>query len=236
MSYCVNCGVELEQSLHTCPLCNTPVINPNEPDKDKTAAPSPYASERGIVDPVNKTDTAILITVVLLSTAIACGLVNLFLLNNSLWSVYIIGICVLLWIFISPVFSPRQFSAFIVLFFDGIGVALYCGMIAWRQPGDGWYLGLALPIIALTTALLCAFAFFMKHFRSSILSAAIVIFIEIPILCIGIELLIRNYMDQPLHINWSAIVLACCAVIVIVLTTVIRRNRLREAMRRRLHI
>lgn len=30
MSYCVNCGVELDPSLTECPLCNTPVINPRE--------------------------------------------------------------------------------------------------------------------------------------------------------------------------------------------------------------
>ena len=28
MSYCVNCGVELDGSLQACPLCNTQVINP----------------------------------------------------------------------------------------------------------------------------------------------------------------------------------------------------------------
>ena len=30
MSYCVNCGVELDASLKSCPLCHTPVINPRE--------------------------------------------------------------------------------------------------------------------------------------------------------------------------------------------------------------
>ena len=29
MSYCVNCGVELDNSLKKCVLCDTPVINPN---------------------------------------------------------------------------------------------------------------------------------------------------------------------------------------------------------------
>ena len=29
MSYCVNCGVELDNSTLKCPLCDTPVINPN---------------------------------------------------------------------------------------------------------------------------------------------------------------------------------------------------------------
>lgn len=33
MSYCVNCGVELELSAKKCPLCNTPVWNPRELEK-----------------------------------------------------------------------------------------------------------------------------------------------------------------------------------------------------------
>lgn len=27
MSYCVNCGVELDPSAGICPLCHTPVVN-----------------------------------------------------------------------------------------------------------------------------------------------------------------------------------------------------------------
>ena len=34
MSYCVNCGVELEASLRECPLCHTPVINLKEAGKE----------------------------------------------------------------------------------------------------------------------------------------------------------------------------------------------------------
>ncbi len=28
MSYCVNCGVELDKTCAVCPLCNTKVCNP----------------------------------------------------------------------------------------------------------------------------------------------------------------------------------------------------------------
>ena len=28
MSYCVNCGVELDATASFCPLCHTPVLNP----------------------------------------------------------------------------------------------------------------------------------------------------------------------------------------------------------------
>ena len=45
MSYCVNCGVELEPSLTSCPLCNTPVINPNELTEIKSRIPYPTQKE-----------------------------------------------------------------------------------------------------------------------------------------------------------------------------------------------
>lgn len=54
MSYCVNCGVELEVSLQKCPLCNTPVINPNALHQAKNT--SPYPKETGQVDVVKRKD------------------------------------------------------------------------------------------------------------------------------------------------------------------------------------
>ena len=44
MSYCVNCGVELEASLKRCPLCGTEIINPNERSvPDPAARPFPVS-------------------------------------------------------------------------------------------------------------------------------------------------------------------------------------------------
>ena len=37
MSYCVNCGVELDVGAGKCPLCDTPVINPGELEKRMAA-------------------------------------------------------------------------------------------------------------------------------------------------------------------------------------------------------
>ena len=60
MSYCVNCGVELDASLKNCPLCNTPVINPNE--LKKITPPSPFPEQRGQVETVHRKDLAVLLT------------------------------------------------------------------------------------------------------------------------------------------------------------------------------
>ena len=48
MSYCVNCGVELDRSAKACPLCNTPVINPNELLRKEQKTPFPQ--EKGQVE------------------------------------------------------------------------------------------------------------------------------------------------------------------------------------------
>ena len=41
MSYCVNCGVRLEKTMTSCPLCHTPVYNPDNPPDTKALPPFP---------------------------------------------------------------------------------------------------------------------------------------------------------------------------------------------------
>ena len=89
MSYCVNCGVELEKSLQECPLCHTPVINPVE--QNKALPPSPYPTNKGQVEVVKRKDLGILLSVVLSATSITCLLLNLLVFDSSLWSLAVIG-------------------------------------------------------------------------------------------------------------------------------------------------
>ena len=80
MSYCVNCGVELEHSLKECPLCNTQVINPNE--NAELPMNSPFPKEKSTVEAVMRKDVGILVSIILFSTAITCGCLNYFIFNG----------------------------------------------------------------------------------------------------------------------------------------------------------
>ena len=102
MSYCVNCGVKLDDSLERCPLCNTPVINPNEVSCSHSVPPFP--KENGQVETVKNKDMAILYSLVLIATGASCGLLNLLAFNSSAWSLYVIGICIILWVVAIPAF------------------------------------------------------------------------------------------------------------------------------------
>lgn len=234
MSYCVNCGVELERSLKECPLCHTPVLNPKQPYDP--SVPSPYPKEIGQADPVHRSDTAILSLVVFGTTAAACLLLNLFVFRQNYWSFYIVGACILLWIFCIPIFVYRRLWPWLYLFMDGAAVALYLFFIYQRHPGRGWFFPLGLPITLLVTAAMEIFWFYLKHMRRSILATSVIIFSEAGILCVCIELLIRNYTEGRLYLSWSAVVLICCGVITAILLTIIKRASLREEVRRRMHL
>ena len=68
MSYCVNCGVELDSTAQACPLCHTPVFNPNELVDRKS--PTPFPVERSEVPLAAKWELAILISSMLASVSV----------------------------------------------------------------------------------------------------------------------------------------------------------------------
>ena len=106
MSYCVNCGVELDASAKKCPLCDTPVYNPKAPEPEKQ--PSPFPKEKGQVEVVKRKDLGVLLTVIVLATAVTCGLLNAFVFRSSLWSLAVIGVVLVLWVIMIPVVIYNQ--------------------------------------------------------------------------------------------------------------------------------
>ena len=97
MSYCVNCGVELDATARACPLCHTPVQNPNRPVDAEL--PPPFPSRRKEVQPASKKELALLISAMFASVAVLCGVLNLFFLHSGRpWSLYVVGAAVMLWL------------------------------------------------------------------------------------------------------------------------------------------
>lgn len=235
MSYCVNCGVELEASLKECPLCNTPVINPKQ--LHPAAGTAPYPSSKGQVEVVKRKDLGILLSVVLSATSITCLLLNLFVFKGSLWSFLVIGICLCLFFFFFPAVIYTKTPVYVALLADGIAVGLYLYLITFltTTATARWFWQLGLPIVITVTVLIEIFTFLAHKFPFSILTGSLYFFIEIPVLCVTLELLIKRFCHIPYRITWSAVVLTVCVIIDITLITIIAKKRLRNEVRRRLH-
>lgn len=234
MSYCVNCGVELEESLAFCPLCKTPVINLNGIRQQRFAV-SPFADEKGTVETVHTSDWAILLSVVLASTAAACGLLNLFVFDGSPWSVPVIGLCILLWVYGIPFFIYTKLSMYIAFLFDGIITAAYLYMLTFITKTDEWFLGIGIPIVVFVTVLVEVIWALYTKVSSSFLVTGFYIFAGVGVLCMGIESILDIYFHGDISLSWSTIPLTASTIICIALTVILSRKRLRNSLRRRLH-
>ncbi len=233
MSYCVNCGVELDQTASSCPLCHTAVINPTAPvDRN---SPKPFPTQKGEVPPVSRWELAMLISAMLLSVSLCCGLLNFFLRGERVWSLYVIGASVMLWVFFVPPLVLRRMSLLLRVGLDMGAVADYLYLISVDLNGGNWFLGLGLPIVLLAGAVTLALGYFLRRGRS-ILSGMTAVIGSIGVFTAGIELLVDRYLHLAWEAGWSIVILAVCVALIIPLIIIRRVPSLREEVRRRFHM
>lgn len=233
MSYCVNCGVELDASAKECPLCGTPVLNPREIRKENVETPFP--KEKAQVEEIRSKDFGWLVTMVSLATAVTCGLLNRFAFPGRPWSLAVIGACITFWVFLIPVVIFRKWSPFLYILLDGIAVIGYLYLIARMVEQSEWFYELGIPIALWVTFLAEVFAVAVMKLPRSILARALYFFTVMGILCVGIELAIDSYAQVPRRLGWSAVVLTVCAIIDIAIITTLSQRKLRNELKRRLH-
>lgn len=235
MSYCVNCGVELQADAEKCPLCNTVVINPNELKRAEDVQ-APFPSERGQVETVKRKDIGILLTAVLAATGAICGALNALSFRGSLWSLAVGGVCVVLWVILIPVVIFKRQPVYVSLLLDGVAVAAYLYMLTYLVGSSGWYFGLGLPITVLVTVIAELFTVCVKKLPYAFLVGCLESVTAVGLLCMGIEIMIDRYLGNDILLSWSAVVLTVCGILDIAFITMLSRSRLRHALYKRLHL
>lgn len=151
MSYCVNCGVELDKSAEKCALCNTVVMNPNDAGKEKPEPP--FARDYHIPESISQKFVAYVISMVMLIPNIVCLLFNLMVFKDGFWSFYIFASSMLAWVVLVFPFFTKKHKPYLMWAFDTAAVSLYFYFLSVMTEGTfSWYLPVALPVI-LTFAL-----------------------------------------------------------------------------------
>ena len=236
MSYCVQCGVKLEQSLKKCPLCHTPVINPNE--LLAGALPegiSPFATVKGEVEPMKKYDIGLWLTLVFGSTSLACGILNIFVFNHNYWSIPVIGACIIMWLFFCPRMFLPQIPFYLNLIISGASVIFYEFAITFMTESNGWFYELVLPITLVVFFLTALYGILYKFVSTSLIASALYLFIDAAFFSVAIECFVDKFARQEIHIFWSAIVFSVCSVISVALIAILSIRRLRVTVQKRLH-
>src|SRR5688572_15596559 len=94
MTICKQCGVELDEGLDVCPLCDTSVTRGTKVQTEvRTNVSMPQASNSS--RPVLTRILWQIVCVLLLSGIIATLLINLAILGQVTWSIYPITICLM---------------------------------------------------------------------------------------------------------------------------------------------
>lgn len=232
MSYCVNCGVELDATLKKCPLCETVVYHP---ERTEVNSEETFPKKKGEVDTVSKKEGIVFVTVLLLTIAVTCTLLNIYVYNRNWWSIPVNGVCITLWVFFMAAIFCEKITVYGMILLDAIAIGNYLFMISLITSSDRWLIMIGLPILAVAFVLIEISVFLSKKLPSSLLTGTLYFFVTIAGVCVTIEATIDNYVREIIRLGWSAIVVTVCAIISVFIILILMMGRLRNSIRRRLH-
>ncbi len=235
MSYCVNCGVELEQSERQCPLCGVEVINPKQPHRD--IAPRPYPER---LDPINarlnKRFAATIISIAIAFPAVLTLVINYIYKGSAGWGAYVASSLVLLWFFIVPLFLWTRLT-FLKAVLPGLfALAAYFRYLEHLHPGNGWFMRLALPITALTALFVIVIGLLIERRILKSYYAAAAVFVAVAIIVVAVEYLSEIYAFGSVKLQWSLYAAIPSLAAAALSLAVARRRSWRDRVNRRIHI
>ncbi len=235
MSYCVNCGVELDSSAKKCALCSTPVINPNDP-KTSGKEEKPYSDVVVIPPGVRRRYVAFLLSIIIAIPNVVCLLANFLFSKDSLWSVYVASSSALIWVvFILP-FLWKKPKALALFAFNTAAVIAYTSVFYLIGSGGRWFFYIAVPVIlcvAATVGVLIAWLILKKRDWPQI---AVGICAGIAVTSFAIELLVTKLYFGTASLVYSVIIGACCIALIAFFAAVTKNRRLRAWLSRKFFV
>lgn len=235
MSYCVNCGVELEKSEQRCPLCGVEVINPAEPFDFTDVRPYPKHVER-LNARIDRRYTATFLSLLLLIPVSVCIFTNMLTGGTISWSLYVMGGALLLFCFLLlPLLLERR-NVYGCLLIDGAATALFLLGVE-RITGKSWFFTLGLPLVTLATlyGFLIVWLCMRKNKREPFIKLAIAL-AAMGVLVVLVECTIHFYQGASLLPRWSEYALIPCLVLSVILLLLNKRAKLKSELRRRFYV
>lgn len=233
MSYCVHCGVELAPSEQKCPLCMTPVLDPNATGEPEEKL---YPDRLETVNSIDHRYGARLATLFLFIPLAAVLICDLLISGRFSWSVYVLGAggCVCCWVILPFYLDIRKPYLYIAV--DILSASAYLALIAWRTGGLPWYKAVALPLTLLTglSAMLCVYI--ARRKQRPILHRFSNMVLVVAAALVGLEALIDLFVHDALNIEWSLYSLVSLIAFAAIFRVIEKNPKLKADIERRLYI
>lgn len=234
MSYCVQCGVRLAEDLHSCPLCHTPVINPNLKETHKGESEQPQRMEE-IIERMDRNylrQLSVALMMIPILTVLLIDIID----GGVTWSPYAIGAMAMCWFFfvVPVVFRFKRPYAYVAL--DVLALCGYLALIAVMTDGFSWYLQIVLPLLVLLGAVTLLVMLVLRRLEMrKIIKGALLLLIFILFL-VSLEVIIDNSIWGEVRLGWSVYSALPFAILAVVGLYVEHNKALKEEIRRRLFV
>ena len=229
MSYCVNCGVELEKSCKACPLCDTPVINPKE-KPDKKAIPA-YPEDVSIPKSTKKLYISFVFSFAILIPSLVLIILNAFIFGNPVLK-YIISGFVVAWIwFIFPLLWKKPIPSVLVAI-DALALMAYFYLYRFGGDDSGWVYGIAMPVVIILWAIVNIFLLWLRKKRSKS-AISIAVLGAINVMTFVSEIAISLFLTNTPQIIVSLVMTACCVSLMIFFIVLEKSKRMKAWLERK---
>ncbi|GAF03485.1 DUF6320 domain-containing protein [Saccharicrinis fermentans] len=217
MKYCTNCGVELDPSMDSCPLCHD-LSNKKSSLAESQETNTSFTSSHGKKEKENQVKTTPekqlnrklfweLTVIVLLSATIITFLIDLLTSQHISWSKYTAIICFVLFINSSLLSFFRHQSLTLTL---GSFASLSFLILAIDYLGNatGWSFKAGIPLLLLLYLFFLCSILFIKKLKEKGINIIALILSLASIICMAVEILLDYYSGQKITMGWSIYVIS----------------------------
>lgn len=233
MSYCVNCGVELEKGCPSCPLCDTPVINPREGQKAPDVPAYPEIVK--IPKSTQKRFTVFVISMVMLLPNIVLAVLDMVFWQSGVSS-FIIGASMVAWLWFLFPFLWKKPIPVVLLGIDALALIAFlkfCSLKTTTSPG--WFSSLVLPVVIALWAICNVFIFWLRKPRGKN-AKTIAAIIAVDIMTFVVEICINMFYNGKLQVGVSLVVTACSIPLIIFFVALVKSRRLKAWVSRKFFV
>ncbi|MGL4607164.1 MAG: DUF6320 domain-containing protein [Eubacteriaceae bacterium] len=238
MAYCPKCGVEVENKIEKCPLCEFPI--PDIGEGEEVGNKYPKAINTYSEDHLGKKNKAFFtIGIIALSMLVILFVIALVYPWNHQIILYIgIGdLCIFSIVFFSMGYLKPKYN-FLGVYLTLI-IGSFCIYISGNNEG-GWFFDFALPIATLAYIDVTIFRLIFRHnrHRSQFIYIPSNLILFAIVLSLGMDGIISYHFLGILQLTWSLIVAASGGCIIILLQVIYHRipEKTRKMLKKKMHV
>lgn len=235
---CINCGVELEENMVTCPLCGAPAVDKKEAGSIGLSGNSDYplvAAAAGKITPRQKKLTWEVVSLVLFCGGVATFIVDFVLNRRMSWSELPVALCLAIFSYVSLfAFSAR--STFVKTSLSCLFSALAFVLLDVYTAGIKWSIGMGIPLLLISNAIVLIMVLVVRKTAYKGINLIAYGFIGAACLCVSIEAILSLYNTNNLFLHWSVLVALCVLPVIVVLLFVHIRLKKGRSLEKTFHI